>query len=79
MKTLVFLIISIVGNLWLASAVIRLEKFHYSTMIGACSEQKIAGQVIIREYDSAKMYKCLEEYEPRTSDLWNLLYGLRVL
>lgn len=34
---------------------------------------------VIREYEDRKMYKCLSEEQPRTSDWWNLVYGLKIL
>ena len=80
MKILILLIISLIANVWFSFAVIRLEKFHYSTQIGVCSERVlIDGQKFIRTYDDVDMYECLSKSEPRTSDLWNLLYGLKIL
>jgi hypothetical protein len=79
MKTHILLIISLVANVWLSFSIIRLEKFHYSTKIGICSQQKFIDKQILREYDETKMYDCLSKSEPRTSDWWNLLYGLKIL
>ena len=79
MKVLVLLIISLLINVWFSFVIIRLEKFHYSTQVGICSQQKFIDKQILREYDEIKMYECLSKSEPRTSDWWNLLYGLKIL
>ena len=79
MKVLVLLIISLLVNVWFSFVIIRLEKFHYSTQIGMCSEYIIENSKVIRKYDELKMYECLSKQEPRTSDWWNLLYGLKIL
>ena len=75
----ILLIISLLVNVWFSFTVIRLEKFHYSTKVGLCSQLKIIDKQVIREYDDIKMYDCLSKSEPRTSDWWNLLYGLKIL
>ncbi len=79
MKILVILVISLLVNVWFSFVIIRLEKFHYSTQVGMCSELKIENSKVIRKYDEREMYKCLSKEQPRTSDWWNLLYGLKIL
>ena len=79
MKLLPLLIASVIMNVWFSFVVIRLEKFHYSTMVGLCSEQKIVQDTVIRQYDEFKMYQCLVNSEPRTSGWWNLIYGLKII
>ena len=79
MKLKIVLSLSILINLWFATSIIRLEKFHYSTMVGMCSEMKIEGKKIIRTYDDLEMYNCLSKTQPRTSDWWNLAHGLKIL
>jgi hypothetical protein len=44
-----------------------------------CSELKIENSKVIRKYDDTRMYECLSKEQPRTSDWWNLLYGLKIL
>ena len=39
----------------------------------------IENSKVIRKYDEREMYKCLSKEQPRTSDWWNLLYGLKIL
>jgi|GEM_PF-2381847 len=76
----IILALSIVINVWFASHIVRLEKFHYSTMTGSCSEQSISNDgKVIWTYDQRTMYKCLSQQQPRTSELWNLVYGLKLL
>jgi hypothetical protein len=80
MKVTTLLIISFLVNIWFSFVIIRLEKFHYSTQIGVCSERVLVdGKKFIRTYDDIDMYQCLSKSEPRTSDWWNLLYGLKIL
>lgn len=80
MKISLLLVISLIVNIWFSFVIIRLEKFHYSTQIGRCSERTLVdGKKFIRTYDDVDMYDCLSKSEPRTSDLWNLLYGLKIL
>ena len=79
MKILILLIISLLVNVWFSFVIIRLEKFHYSTQIGSCSELIIENSKVIRKYDEREMYKCLSKEQPRTLDWWNLLYGLKIL
>ena len=80
MKILIFLTISIVVNVWFSFTIIRLEKFHYSTQVGMCSERIIdKDNNVIRQYQERKMYECLINNQPRTSDWWNLVYGLKIL
>ena len=72
--------LSVGANLWFASNIIRLEKFHYSTQVGSCSERTIIKDgKVIRSYDERTMYSCLSQRQPRTSELWNLVYGLKLL
>ncbi len=48
-------------------------------MIGMCSEMMVDGKKILRVYDDLEMYNCLRKNQPRTSDFWNLAYGLKIL
>ncbi len=80
MKITLLLVISILVNIWFGFSIVRLEKFHYSTQVGTCSERTIdSGNNPIRIYNEKTMYGCLIKVQPRTSDWWNLLYGLKVL
>ena len=65
------LIISVLTNIWFASAVIKLENFHYSVTVGMCDEKKFASKV--------DWVICNENQKMRTHDLWNLYYGLKNL
>lgn len=68
MKITLLLIVSLLTNIWFSFTIIRLEKFHYSTQVGICSQQKLIDKKILREYDELRMYECLSNSEPRTSD-----------
>ena len=80
MKITFLLVISLIVNIWFSFVIIRLEKFHYSTQVGMCSEKIIdKDNHVIRQYQERKMYECLINNQPRTSDWWNLVYGLKIL
>ena len=66
------LIAILVGMLaWFGSAIIRLEQYHYASMLAMCGpmDPLTLGQ---RE-------TCLQEAETRTSPTYHLLYGLELL
>lgn len=59
--------------LWFGSAVIRLEQFHYATMLEACP-------LMQNELGHVKWIICLERKKDlRTSPFYDLLYGLDIL
>lgn len=58
---------------WFALTIIRLENVRYAASIGVCDKSSVS-----------ERFQCLSEYESgakstRTSNLWHLLYGLKVL
>jgi len=69
--TIAVLLIAVV---WLASAVVRLENYRYANFVGACTQFDIADPT-----QRIKRETCLDQAETRTSWLWHLLYGLKVL
>ncbi len=79
MKLKIFVVMSLIVNIWFSFTIIRLEKFHYSTIVGLCGEMKIESNKILKEYDGLEMYNCLSKIQPRTSDWWNLAHGLKIL
>jgi hypothetical protein len=58
---------------WLSSAVARLEAFHYSVQTGGC------GAISENPVERMKALDCLDKEKPRTSPLYDILYGLNVL
>jgi len=56
---------------WLAAVVVRLENFHYASIVGMCSEFKIDDPM-----QAARRHNCLHSTETRTSPLWHLFYVL---
>lgn len=58
----------------LASAVVRLENYHYANAVGLCSQFDITSpqQRIERE-------KCLETSQTRTGWYWHVIYGVGLL
>jgi hypothetical protein len=65
----IILIISVIVNLWFASTIIRLEKFHYSVQVGMCENFE-------NEIDRAKWIECNDNKETRTNRIAHLYYGL---
>jgi hypothetical protein len=58
--------------LWFGSAIIRLERYHYASMLGMCDQHK--GLAALAERD-----RCIERTETRTSPVYHLAYGLGLL
>jgi hypothetical protein len=56
----------------LASAVVRLENYHYGSFVGMCSEFKAGDPVA-----AVKRHECLHKQETRTNPLWHLFYGVQ--
>lgn len=56
---------------WFGSAIIRLEQYHYASMLGICERQAKSRQL--------EQQRCLSTTETRTSPLWHLAYGLRLI
>ncbi len=58
----------------LGSAVARLENYRYANFLGSCSEYAITDPV-----QRIKRESCLENTQTRTSWLWHILYGLKLI
>jgi hypothetical protein len=56
---------------WFGSAIIRLEQYHYASMLGMCGP--------IDPLTLGQREACLQKAETRTSPIYHLLYGLNVL
>jgi hypothetical protein len=67
---LAILITSILLNIWFASTIIQLERFHYSVQVGACGNFK-------DELERTKWLSCNETSETRTHSFWHLFYALK--
>ena len=57
---------------WFGASIIRLEKYHYAASLGMCGELE-------NKLDRIRREECLENAETRTSPIWHLVYGLRIL
>ncbi len=55
----------------LARAVIRLENYHYASVVGMCSEYNANDPL-----QSMQQQRCLNNTETRTSAIWHLYYAL---
>ena len=73
MKNVVIVVLLLLV-LWLSATVVRLENFHYATLIGYCSEpSKTDGKLALYPLER---YECLKSKETRSSALWHLFYVL---
>ncbi len=66
---IVIIITSILINIWFASTIIKLERFHYSVQVGTCGNFK-------DELEKTKWLSCNETSETRTHSFWHLFYAL---
>ena len=64
--------ILLIVSIWLGAAVVRLENYHYASVVGMCGEFKPddPSQTVPR-------HNCLHRTETRTRALWHLYYGLK--
>lgn len=67
-----FLIVMAALLVWFASAIIRLERYHYAAMLGICDRH--AGELA-----RADKEQCLQRTETRTNAFAHLAYGLDIL
>ena len=56
---------------WLAAVVVRLETFHYASVVGMCSELKPDDSL-----QTVKRHNCFHSKETRINPLWHLFYAL---
>ncbi len=59
--------------IWFGTAIVRLENYHYAVQVGFCREFTRT----IERY--TEMDNCLNKTHTRTSFLWHLLYGLKII
>ncbi len=72
MKKNIIITLLITLVLWLSSAVIRLENFHYASFVGMCKEFKTDDLL-----QTVERHDCLHNTETRTNPLWHILYALQ--
>ena len=68
-NALLVLLLAAVG--WLAVTVVRLENFHYASLVGMCGEFKADDPL-----QTVKRHNCLHANQTRTSFFWHLFYAL---
>lgn len=56
---------------WFAATIVRLENIHYAAELGMCDQ--FTGTTLYMRQD------CLDKIQTRTSWVWHLLYGLKIL
>lgn len=67
----VIIFILVICVLTLARTVIRLENYHYASVVGMCSEYKTDDPS-----NSLQRQQCLNSTKSRTNPLWHLFYAL---
>lgn len=67
----IVIIILLICVFVLARAVIRLENYHYASVVGMCSEYRADDPL-----QPVQRQQCLNNTQTRTSDLWHLFYAL---
>ena len=68
----ILLLLSVVLNVWMGYALIRLERFHYASLLGFCEQYGVENTPTLR----IEKEKCLNDKETRVSPLWHLYYAL---
>jgi hypothetical protein len=66
----VAIVVLILMVIWLSLQVIRLERYHYASFLGICTQADPKDPV-----SSVKRDQCLNSTETRTNALWHLYYG----
>ena len=56
---------------WLSATIVRLENFHYTSVVGMCREFKADNPL-----QTVQRHRCLHSTETRTNPLWHLFYAL---
>jgi hypothetical protein len=64
----------VVALAFMTTAVVRLENYRYANFVGLCAEHDGKGPAA-----RIKREECLNEKETRTSWLWHVLFGLKIL
>lgn len=71
-KAAIMIIASLLAvNLWFGAAIVRLENQRYALVLDMCSGR--TPEKLLRQHD------CLANVQTRTSPIYHLLYGLRIL
>jgi hypothetical protein len=55
----------------LAAVVVRLENFHYASVVGMCQQYRADDPA-----QNAKRHQCLHEASTRTHPVWHLFYAV---
>lgn len=73
-KEKIVIMFLVVILIWFGVTIVRLENYHYAVQVGMCSEynRNILERFVERE-------NCLNDTKTRTSFMWHLLYGLKIL
>jgi hypothetical protein len=67
----ILILVLVISVFLLTRAVVRLENFHYASVVGMCSEFRAADPL-----QTEKRHECLHKVETRTNLAWHLYYAL---
>jgi hypothetical protein len=68
----ILLLLSVLLNVWMGLAIIRLENYHYAVQTGLCADwDKASGTGVSGSRD-----ECLNSKQTRTSPWWHIYYAL---
>ncbi len=73
-KDRIIIIVLILLLIWFATAIIRLENYHYAVQVGMCENTTEIEPFKQR----MELEDCLNHTQTRTSPIWHLFYGLRI-
>ena len=73
-KERIVILILLIFLIWFGANLVRLENYHYTVQVGMCNEynENILNRFTERE-------NCINNTKTRTSFIWHLLYGLKIL
>lgn len=71
-KLKIIIMLQSIVIIWFGWTIIRVENNRYAYEVGMCTE-------FSKPEQSVEKYECIEKTETRTSDIWHLLYALRIL
>ena len=71
MRKNITIVVLAICVLVLAASVVRLENYHYASVVGMCSEYKADDPL-----QSAQRHECLHGTNTRTNPLWHIFYAL---
>ncbi len=70
----IIIIVLAILLIWFASAIIRLENYHYAVQVGICANSTQTDEF----KKHMELENCLNNTQTRASGIWHLMYGLNI-